>query len=57
MRYVILAAGGGLAGVVLAVASLPSSTSIDDAWKYVWLGLGLGAAGGTVLARAIRWWR
>lgn len=54
MRVFIYAVLGALLGVVLTWALLPDSTSIDDAWGYIWIGLGVGMSIGIGLALRIK---
>jgi hypothetical protein len=54
VKYVIFGFLGGLVGVAVTWLAMPGTTLIDDAWKYIWLGLGVGGAAGTLAATGIR---
>lgn len=50
MRYVFYGVLGGFLGVVLTWTLIPNNTSIDDAWGYIWIGLGVGLFSGIGVA-------
>jgi hypothetical protein len=55
MTYLWNALLGGVVGFAIAWIALAGSTSIDEAWKHLWVGLGLGILAG--IAVAALWWR